>query len=258
MTQEAGVHAGIPQGQGLSIDLDRSVRPVNGAYTHADFIDRFADALCLDEFHISGNSMGCINTAHYVVRYPHRVKSFVLIAGPVGDLVQFGEKDLRAKVGWDGERETMKKMMRSIIHHDEAITDDLLEMRMRAADTHREGWEAWQKVNNFGDVDPDVALAMSTKGRLDELNTPGICLYGMNDVILPAEELGYTVEDALPRVQFFYPEDCGHQGQTDQPELFATVFTEFFNTGKVSRATADKAGVRIADPNCPIWSSRAD
>jgi 2-hydroxy-6-oxonona-2,4-dienedioate hydrolase len=231
-------------GFGLSDNSER-YWPVHGPYTHVDFINRFADALCLDEFYLSGNSMGCINTAHYVVRYPHRVKAFVLIAGPVGDLVRFeAEKDLKVPVGWDtGNRERMKVMMRSIIHHDEAITDDLLDMRMASADNHKLGWEAWQRVNNFGEIDHDVALALSTTGKLDQLETPGICLYGMNDAILPAEELGYAVEDVLPKVQFFYPEDCGHQGQTDQPELFNEVFTEFFQTGKVSRATADKAGV---------------
>jgi hypothetical protein len=52
-------------------------------------------------------------------------------------------------------------------------------------------------------------------------------------------------------VQFFYPDDCGHQGQTDQPELFAQVFTEFFRDGRVSRETADRAGVSDRRPEMP-------
>lgn len=217
--------------------------PTNGPYSHADFLERFVEALCLDEFYLSGNSMGCINTSHYVVRYPHRVKKFILIAGPVGDLVSFGEVDLKAELGWDGTRETMRRMMTSIIHHQEEITDDLLEMRMRSADVHKESWIAWQKATVRGEVPPVVALAMSTKNRLDRLDIPAICLYGKNDTILPVEELGYRVEDALPNVQFFYPDDCGHQGQTDQPELFAQVYIEFFRDGRVSRKTAELAGV---------------
>jgi pimeloyl-ACP methyl ester carboxylesterase len=185
------------------------------------------------------------------VRYPHRVKKFILIAGPVGDLISFGTTDLKADVGWDGTRETMKKMMNSIIHHPEAITDDLLEMRMRSADIHKDGWIAWQKATVRGEVPPDIAIAMSTKNRLDRLEIPALCLYGKNDVILPVHELGHRVEDALPRVQFFYPDDCGHQGQTDQPELFAQVFTEFFRDGRVSRETADRAGVSDRRPEIP-------
>lgn len=223
--------------------------PVNGAYTHADFVNRFADALCLDEFFLAGNSMGCINTAHYVVRYPDRVKRFALIAGPVGDQVPFEtEQKLQTKVGWDGSRETMVRMMASIIHHNENVTDDLLDMRMRSADRHKDSWVAWQKANNLGFMDHDVAIALTTKDRLNNLHTPGICLYGMNDAILPAEDLGYKVEDGLPNVQFFYPEDCGHQGQTDQPDLFTDVFAEFFRDGQVSRKTADRAGVSTRRP----------
>lgn len=227
---------------GLS-DSRREYWPVNGPYSHADFLERFAEALCLDTFFLSGNSMGCINTSHYLVRYPHRVKRFILIAGPVGDLISFGQDEIKTELGWDGSRETMMRMMDAIIHHPEAITDDLIEMRMRSADVHKDAWIALQRATIRGEVPHDVAIAMSTKNRLDQLDTPGLCLYGKDDVILPVDKLGYRVEDALPKVQFFYPSDCGHQGQTDQPELFAQVFTEFFRDGIVSRQTAERAGV---------------
>jgi 2-hydroxy-6-oxonona-2,4-dienedioate hydrolase len=249
---EAGFRVYCPDQPGFGLsDPSPEYWPVYGPYSHVDFLERFVQALCLDEFFLAGNSMGCVNTSHYVVRYPHRVKKFILIAGPVGDLLSFGKQDLKADVGWDGTRETMVKMMNSIIHHQEAITDDLLEMRMRSADVHKESWIAWQKAFIFEQVPPDIAIGMSTKNRLDRLEIPALCIYGNNDVILPVEELGYRVEDALPKVQFFYPDDCGHQGQTDQPELFAEVFVEFFRNGQVSRATAERAGVSTRRDEIP-------
>ncbi|BBX65194.1 2-hydroxy-6-ketonona-2,4-dienedioic acid hydrolase [Mycobacterium saskatchewanense] len=249
---QAGFRVYCPDQPGFGLSDPRpEYWPIHGPYSHANFLERFVEALCLDEFFLSGNSMGCINTAHYLVRFPHRVKRFVLIAGPVGDLVPFGQQDLRKEVGWDGTRDTMIKMMNSIIHHREAITDDLLEMRMRSADVHEQSWIAWQKATLHGEIPADVATCMSTKDRLDKLEIPGLCLYGRNDVILPVEELGYRVEDALPKVQFFYPDDCGHQGQTDQPELFARVFVEFFRDGIVSRETARAAGVSTRRPENP-------
>jgi pimeloyl-ACP methyl ester carboxylesterase len=223
--------------------------PVYGPYSHVNFLERFVEALCLDEFFMAGNSMGCVNTAHYVVRYPHRIKKFILIAGPVGDVVDYKtQQGLQTAVGWDGTRETMVRMMNSIIHKQEAITEDLLDMRMASADAHKDAWIAWQKAYLFGDVPGDIARAASTKGRLDVLDIPAIYLYGKNDAILPVEDLGYRVEDALPRIQFFYPDDCGHQGQTDQPELFAQVFIEFFRDGIISRGTADAAGISTRRP----------
>jgi pimeloyl-ACP methyl ester carboxylesterase len=246
----AGFRVYCPDQPGFGLSDPRpEYRPVHGVYSHINFLERFAEALCLDRFFLAGNSMGCANTAHYVARYPHRVERFALIAGPVGDVMPFPTLDkLQVPVGWDGTRDTMVKMMNSIIHHQEAVTDDLLDMRMRAADAHKEGWIAWQKAFLFGELPADIASALSTKGRLDTSEIPGICLYGRDDAILPVEDLGFKVEDALPEVQFFYPEDCGHQGQTDQPELFADVFVEFFRDGTVGRATADRAGVSTRRP----------
>jgi pimeloyl-ACP methyl ester carboxylesterase len=246
----AGFRVYCPDQPGFGLSDPRpEYRPVHGVYSHINFLERFAEALCLDRFFLAGNSMGCANTAHYVARYPHRVERFALIAGPVGDVMPFPTLDkLQVPVGWDGTRDTMVKMMNSIIHHQEAVTDDLLDMRMRAADAHKEGWIAWQKAFLFGELPADIASALSTKGRLDTSEIPGICLYGRDDAILPVEDLAFKVEDALPKVQFFYPEDCGHQGQTDQPELFADVFVEFFRDGTVGRATADRAGVSTRRP----------
>ncbi|WP_445188677.1 alpha/beta fold hydrolase [Pseudonocardia sp. Cha107L01] len=246
----AGFRVYCPDQPGFGLSDPRpEYRPVHGVYSHINFLERFAEALCLDRFFLAGNSMGCANTAHYVARYPHRVERFALIAGPVGDVMPFPTLDkLQVPVGWDGTRDTMVKMMNSIIHHQEAVTDDLLDMRMRAADAHKEGWIAWQKAFLFGELPADIASALSTKGRLDTSEIPGICLYGRDDAILPVEDLGFKVEDALPKVQFFYPADCGHQGQTDQPELFADVFVEFFRDGTVGRATADRAGVSTRRP----------
>jgi 2-hydroxy-6-oxonona-2,4-dienedioate hydrolase len=249
---EAGFRVYCPDQPGFGLSDPRpEYWPTRGPYSHADFLERFAEALCFDDFFLAGNSMGCLNTAHYVVRYPHRVKKFILVAGPVGDLLSFGAGDLKSGISWDGTRETMLKMMNAIIHHPEAITEDLLEMRMRSARVHEESWLALQKAVILGEIPPAIAVAMSTKNRLDRLEIPGLCLYGKNDIILPVEELGHRVEDVLPRVQFFYPDDCGHQGQTDQPELFAQVFIEFFRDGRITWETARRAGVSDRRPTIP-------
>ena len=88
---------------------------------------------------------------------------------------------------------------------------------------------------------------MSTKGRFDKMTIPGIYLYGRQDVLTPVE-WGFVQEERLPNVQFFYPDECGHQGQTDRPDLFNPVYLEFFRDGQVSRATADAAGVSDRRP----------
>ena len=67
-------------------------------------------------------------------------------------------------------------------------------------------------------------------------------------MLIPVEN-GFKQEDTLPNIQFFYPDECGHQGQTDQPDMFNQVFLEFFRDGKVSWTTAQGAG--ISDRRAP-------
>jgi len=163
-------------------------------------------------------------------------------------------QEIRAKVNhvmppinvFDGTKESMKTMMEAIIYRVEAIGDDLLEMRTRAANDHR---EAYMRHVGRGFMAPTVAdkSRFSTKGRLDTMPIPAIYLYGKQDVLLPVE-LGYLQEDRCPNIQFFYPDECGHQGQTDQPDMFNQVYLEFFRDGQVSRKSADWAGVSTRRP----------
>lgn len=224
--------------------------PTHGTMSHVEFVTQFADALCLDEFYLGGNSMGCINASHYAVRSPHRVLRLALIAGAVGDHVRLDlQQEARVDVRPDAAGDTyMQDMMKAIISRPGAVDDDLLAMRAHAAERHQEAWNVFHRQVMLGEMTPDVQLALSTKDRISRLSIPTIYLWGTDDVIMPMDPLGYQQEDALPDIQFFYPEQCGHQGQTDQPELFNQVFLEFFRDGRVSRDTAERAGMSQRRP----------
>lgn len=226
----------------------------SGLHDHTDFIHEFVTAVGLDKFHLSGNSMGCMNTVSYVTAHPERVLSYVLIAGDIGDIMDGVEKpkgnlDLSF---YDGSKDGMRKMMSSIIYRPEAISEDLVEMRYLAATRHQEAYARHlPRVHMFAGFrewdDENLRARMSTKGRFDVMTVPGIYLYGRQDALVPVE-WGYLQEERLPNVQFFYPDECGHQGQTDRPDLFNPVYLEFFRDGQVSRATADAAGVSTRRP----------
>ena len=232
-----------------------------GSAGHNDFIQDFVNALCLDRFHIGGNSMGCIDTVHYVVAHPERVISFAVIAGGVGDLAPLDLADdprppeQRPNIQqFDGTEDSMRRMMETIIYRTEAIGDDLIAMRTHAANLNRERYARYMQSamagRTGGAVDPNLDARLRTKGRFDVMTIPGIYLYGRDDVLIPVET-GYGQEDLLPNIQFFYPDETGHQGQTDQPELFNQTFLEFLRDGKVSAATAARAGVSDRRPPNP-------
>jgi pimeloyl-ACP methyl ester carboxylesterase len=243
-------------------DTREEYQPKLGYIDHVRFINDFADALCLDKFHVSGNSMGCINTVNYVTAYPERVLSFALIAGFIGDLVgpeqyvdikngKYSANPDYVRPEWDGTEESMRVLMEGIIYKKGVIWPELIAMRNAAGLRQAQSREAWADGNARIAEDPNLAQKISTKNRFDVLTIPGIYMYGKQDVLIPVEN-GFNQEDVgFSNLQFFYPDECGHQGQSDQPEMFNQTFLEFFKFGKVSKETAEWAGVSDRMPIKP-------
>jgi pimeloyl-ACP methyl ester carboxylesterase len=243
---------------GLTEDPDYYYTP--GPIAHRDFLHDFTTALGLKRFHLAGNSMGCKNTVIYACTHPERVISYACIAGDVGDVVPMEElrkldkrpasEKVSYSADYDGTKESMRQMMERIIYRPEAITDDLITMRVAAANRHKEALELGGYAGSGAKFDENYLAAISTKGRLDRLTIPSIHLHGRQDIMQPLE-WGYAREDALPHTQFFYPDECGHQGQSDQPEMHNQIFLEFFRDGKISRKTAEWAGISTRRPEIP-------
>jgi pimeloyl-ACP methyl ester carboxylesterase len=229
----------------------------SGMHSHVDFLHEFTTALCLDKFHLAGNSMGCANTTNYVVAHPERILSFALIGGDVGDVMppELKQATKLEMAGYDGTKEGMRALMEAIIYREGAIDDEVIESRWRIADRQKEAHaNYWPGLLQYSRKipwkDENLAARLSTKGRIDRINLPGIYLYGNQDVISPVE-WGYEQEKVLPNIQFFYLDECGHQAQSDQPDIVNDVFLEFFRDGKVSRKTAIRAGVSDRRPENP-------
>ncbi|MDP3173495.1 MAG: alpha/beta hydrolase [Phenylobacterium sp.] len=240
--------------------LDASMKANN------DFLLMFADALCIDKFHMSGNSMGCNVSTNFVVSHPERVLSVMFIAGALGDITEaprvmgpqgkFTPNPSYVMKPWDGTAEGMQELMDGIIYERKAVWPELVEMRVRAGLNQRKPRDAAKLPYALDQVrsqkDPNQIQIFSTKGRIDKLTIPMIYLFGLQDVLAPVEN-GFNQEDSVPNIQFFYPDECGHQGQSDQPEIFNDVALEFFKTGKVTWATAVKAGVSLRKPINPRY-----
>ncbi|MBM3941070.1 MAG: alpha/beta hydrolase [SAR202 cluster bacterium] len=251
---EAGFRVYCPDRPGFGLaDTRERYWPKMGYFSWVEFVDQFADAVGLDKFFLAGNSQGAACTAYYVVNHPQRIERFALIATALfTQPFVLGVDQSKVKQGmgsgkFDGTPASMKALMEPIIFRKEAIDDALLEMRTRAANNQMDAYNAALKFNTEAPKDPNYAHLFNLKGRLDKLTIPGIYLFGRQDVLVPVEN-GYLQEGQLPNIQVFYPDQCGHQGQTDQPEMFNQVFIEFFKNGKVSRKTADWAGVSKRRP----------
>jgi pimeloyl-ACP methyl ester carboxylesterase len=225
-----------------------------GTLGHVQFVNDFADALCIDKFFVGGNSMGMGNTVQYTMAHPERVNGMILIAGGFGDVVdparRVGPKDARwspnpdySQVPFDGTEQSMIDLMLGIIHKAGMVWPELATMRTNAAHRQAENTKLRQEAGARLRDDSNMAQLTSTKHRFPEITVPGVYLYGLQDVLSPVEN-GFMQEDfGFNHIQFFYPDECGHQGQTDQPEMFNQVVLEFVRDSKVSWPTAEWAGV---------------
>ena len=143
--------------------------PTQGLKSYVQFINDFADALCLDKFHLAGNSMGCGHTVQYVVNHPERIISFAMIAsGGLSDLLE-GETLVPRKEGkftpnpnyegtpWDGSEESMRELMAGIIYKAEAVWPELITMRNKAAIRQKDSQEARRTSLERLNKDPNYA-----------------------------------------------------------------------------------------------------
>lgn len=253
------VYAPDRPGFGLA-DTRREYWPTRAFMSWADFVKDFADALCLDQFFLSGNSNGAQTAAYFAINHPERVIRMPLIAtGGFSQNMGIDRSKLKPGVRippFDGTEESMQELMHSIIYRKEAVSKDLLAMRTMAANAQKESLEAAQKFSREHASDPQYEQQMNLKGRLDKLTIPIIYVFGNQDTFAVTEN-AYLQEEALPNFQFFYLDECGHQAQTDQPDLVNQIFLEFIRDGKVSRKTADAAGVSKRRPENPELVAQA-
>lgn len=244
---EAGFRVYAPDRPGFGLaDTRPQYRPVRGMMSWVEFLGDFADALALDTFHLGGNSQGAQVAATFAVQHPERVTKLAMIAsGGLSGPLEVPEDRLTPGIPfptWEGTVESMRANLTSIIHRPETLTDDLLQARTAVAALQQESWKVGMAWSREARTDPNLKQMIRLKDRLDALTIPMIYLYGKQDVLGPVEN-AYLQEERLPNVQLFYPDDCGHQGQTDQPEMFNAVFTEFFRDQRISRKTAEWAGL---------------
>ena len=230
--------------------------PVRGFLSWAEFVRDFADALGLDQLLLGGNSQGAQTAAYFAVQNPERVQRLALIAcGGLLPTLDIPKADITPGIpfpAWDGTEDSMRSMLDAIVHRKEAIDSTLIRMRTESAREQQGAFAAASAWNARAIADPQYGQAHRLIGHLDRLTIPIIYLYGRQDVMSPVEN-AYLQEDVLPNIQFFYPDDCGHQGQTDQPDMFNDAFAQFFSRGSVTATVAQRAGISNRRPVLP-WA----
>ncbi|MFN0074096.1 MAG: alpha/beta fold hydrolase [Chloroflexota bacterium] len=201
-----------------------------------DHLLGFLDTLCLDRVHLMGQSMGSATAARFTCDRPDRVAKLVFVnlgGAQLGISATSAyrpthEANVRA-LAESPNRETMRAVLRGLMHREESITDELLDARLEMAllpgalDAHRNRGLAVRRSD-------DLEQRNDLRHRLPRLSHPMLLLWGKQDKNMIID-VGYQVRDALPNLRGFHEfDDAGHHVQTDQFEAFNARVIEFLHS----------------------------
>lgn len=207
-----------------------------GLISRAQHLADFVDALAVDRFSIIGNSQGAWSGVYYAMLHPDRVKKLVIvssltIAGSMG-IKQEPNQAMKALMGYDGTRESMKSLLEAIVIDRSRITDKLIDERQAAA-TRPGAFDAFRRMAagiDFVKSDPVLKLQTEWQRALPALTEriPTLILWGSSDTFA-VPETGAALANMLPAARIEWVSGAGHQVQTDAPQESARIIEDFLH-----------------------------
>jgi len=240
-------------GRGIGIDLigyGLTDKPTDILYSYQAMVNHladFMDALCLEQLSLTGNSMGAYVIAKYALDHPERVKKLLLVgSGSIATAMGLDmgmTTGLKQLVNYDGTKESLRGLLKGLMHHPENITEEQLEKRyqqaqltgvMEAQQSFLEYFRGQLKEN------PNQAQLFDIRHRLPRLTIPIRFIWGRHD-IFASPELAEKLQKMVPNAEFVFFEDSGHVVQNDEPERYNEAALEFFFNVTGKDATGKRA-----------------
>jgi pimeloyl-ACP methyl ester carboxylesterase len=160
--------------------------------------------LGLDRFNLMGTSFGGKTALWLALQEPERVLAVVLEAPAA----------IRPR-GSEPPSGSPEEMIRRLYAHPERLAlvprpDPAIQAKTRPLVMRLRG----------PDRDPDL------EGRLPELQTPTLVLFGTLDGVIPPE-MGHFYRELIPTSHLVFVYDAGHAVSTERPEAFTEVVADF-------------------------------
>ncbi|MEJ3750166.1 4,5:9,10-diseco-3-hydroxy-5,9,17-trioxoandrosta-1(10),2-diene-4-oate hydrolase [Actinomycetes bacterium KLBMP 9797] len=207
-------------------------------FTHAaDAVLRLFDALGVDRAHVVGNSLGGGTAVRLALRHPDRVGKLVLM-GPGGlSLNVFapdpteGVKRLMEFAAPPGPtREKLAAFLRTLVHDQRLITDELVDERFEAASDAA----ALRAMKSMGASFADPALF--EEGLLwreaHRLRHEVLLIWGREDRVNPLDGALVAVK-LIRRVRLHVFGGCGHWAQLERFDEFNRLAIDFLKGERV-------------------------
>ena len=180
------------------------------------------DELGIERADVVGNSFGGSMALALAIHHPDRVRSIVLM-GSVG--VEFElTPGLDAVWGYEPGLQNMRHLLDIFAHDRALVTDELAELRFRAAD--REGIS-----EAFAQMFPEprqasVAALAHDEAAIAGIECPALIIHGREDEVIPMSN-SVRLFELIPEAELHLFGNCGHWTQIEHKDRFNMLVADF-------------------------------
>jgi len=206
--------------------------PMSSLSQFAQFIEDFMKTQNIGRANLIGHSMGGGCILEYVLRYPDKVNSLVLIDSlGLGREVHFLFKLLSVPVIGElisrPSRSGSKKSLSAAVYDQSLVTDELVDIAYRFACIPGAQKCLLSMVRSGGSIfGVDKEFIHPIIEKLPTIDAPTLIIWGEQDCIFPVEHASVALKN-IPNAQIEVFERCGHFPHLEHPDKFNSLVLEF-------------------------------
>ena len=210
-------------GWGQSDTFDPSTE--SRSIANARSVKLLMDELGLEKAALVGNSMGGAATVQFAIDYPERMSHFITMGAGVAGANIFqpggfseGIRIIR-ETYQNPTAENFRRLVSIMVYDSSFVTDELCEMRSKAALANLEHLQNWLKPQA-------PAPYIDQLGILATRNIPALIVHGRDDRVVPMEG-SMRLNTVLPNSRMLTFNHCGHWAQIEHADEFNDVVDRF-------------------------------
>lgn len=205
---------------------DPIVNSGSRSFLNARVVKGVIDGLGITKVHLVGNSMGGHSATAFTLDFPEYVGKLILMGGGTGGISLFAPMPTEGmkqviELYRNPTVDNLKRFNSVFVYDSSAITDDLLELRLRnmlAREDHLQHFLTSFALNP--NQYPDVT------SRLPEIQKHTLIIWGRQDRVMPVDG-AFRLGAGIPNSEVHLFNKCGHWAQWEHADRFNSIVTDF-------------------------------
>lgn len=195
--------------------------------TNSRAIKLVMDALNIEKAALVGNSMGGVAVEQFVTDYPDRISHFVTMGSMAPGVNMFSPGGVTEgiRIITETYREptpaNFRRLVRIMVYDDSFVTDELCELRSRAALANEKHLANWLNPKRDGSPGGDEVVAGLARATI-----PALIIHGRDDRTVPLEH-SMRLNAMLTNSRLVVFNRCGHWAQVEHAVEFNALLEGF-------------------------------